>query len=210
MSNLTRTDLIERLKSAACCSAELGDKAAKEKSYGLKCYKDTLRDLKLLNTYIEILCEYYSLESTLIEVAQITLSGGPFSGGVDLYIEGQLVFSKSYTTATIDTIGDDLANWINNIHTNPEYTATYTSSTSILKIYRQQTDTTTQYSINASYTLLAGSLGFGVSQSFPYTETDEELTDGNQCITEEKAQTLFEKITYICNTCYKTIGATYP
>lgn len=189
-----------------CCAGTLGNKVANDFKYGLKCAEADLKKLKLLNAYIEILCEYSPLSSTeTLATGQITLSHdtpAP-SGTVKIYVNGVLIGQATAST-TLTQLAIDLNTSINSTTSAPDYTSTRDTYTLTISGATGSGSLPNGYQITY---VVTGNLTVDVVQNM--AGGISLIEDGDQCLTEEQAQNMFEEISEICKSCFGTINYTY-
>lgn len=203
----TEDDIEVRLANAKCCAGNLAYKTANAFKYGLSTSKCLLKQLELLEIYIEALCKYQAL------INEETVSTGTIiiTGGTGSTVRGKIngVIISEYTAIDVDPkiTASNLNDGINSFEQTtglPTYTSTVQDVTLTISASRG-----TGSEPNGYQTTLEPTAGTVIYTTTDFSEGENEVTEKDNCITEEEMQDLFEQINIICKSCSASPNTTY-
>lgn len=209
MTNLNLTDLLVRLQLSGCKYGELANRFADDLKYGKKCAHTNMRNLLLLNAYIELLECYTPLNSTetlatgYFQFQAVDLTNGPY---LELFVNGESISGVFTPTSTNNnTEMTALGNQIN------AYQSTYVATGGINpdngKPQLIITGTCKNDSLicvphipfgNKTWYKLGGLTG-GVCAT----------TEEDNCLTEEQVQNMLNTVSKLTGLCFQAAGFEY-
>lgn len=209
MADLTSADIDMIVDKTICCAGNMAYKAAKEYSYGLKCAKDTLTKVKLLNAYIEILSDYEPIvDEEVPSTGTVAMTGT--NGSIQIKVGGQPISAVVAFSASVSTTAGLVATSINSYESGIiDYTATQTPGTGKLTITAEDGvgDIVNGYRITAVTT---GDMAIsGAAATLVMAGGIPEIADGDSVVTEAEALLIIESIASICDLCFPPSGSTY-
>lgn len=207
MDNFNLTDIQKRVRKAYCCIADLGDIVRKDYIYGRSCKKANMRKLQLLIAYLKSVCDYLPIDTGTQGSGTFALSGT--NGTIKVRVNGAPISDAIAFNSSLATTAADLTTNINAYTTTPErYTATHTLGTS--KVTLTAVNKTSQVNNNLITATTTGNMALdGSNATLIIVGGEDTIVDGDNCATEEQMQLVFEKISKLCEVCFKASGYSY-
>lgn len=209
MTNLNLTDLLVRLQLSGCKYGELANRFADDLKYGKKCAHTNMRNLLLLNAYIELLECYTPLNYTetlatgYFQFQTIDLNNGPY---LELFINGESisgVFTPTSTNVNAEMLA--LGNQIN------AYQSTYVVTSGVNPVNGKSQLVITGTCKNDSLTCVPH-IPFANKTAYilgGLTGGACIVTEEDNCLTEEQVQNMLNTVSKLTGLCFQTAGFEY-
>lgn len=201
MADLNQTDLNVRLQRASCCIGSFGHQIATEFAYGKTCANNNLKQLLLLEIWLDMLTNYQVNIACANSVSIITINSGTAGNISTLTSEygtliGSAVSWQGSTTATATALAAAINAY------NPNVFTALASSNMVL-ITRDECEAST----GKPAAVVTGDISITIGNWLGGVDAVDNSE--NNCITEEEAQRIAEEISEICDICFATIGTSY-
>lgn len=215
MDNLSQQDLDVRLQWLGCCLADKAHSVANSYRIGKNCADEHMVELQLMVALMEVLTCYNILVTGVTEVLATTSI--PNFESVNSAINYAVSIDSTSIVATTAAVvdGTNLATQIAAAINAGTGTHGYTASTSgtgkmNLIIVAPVGSGATANTYIATVTTDPGGIATDVSGNFSGGVTAvEEVTEEDNCITEEEAQNIVEYLGNKCEICFAPIGYDY-
>lgn len=201
MADLNQVDLNVRLQLLGCKYSEIANTYANNLKYGMKCSRENLRKLLLLNALIDIL-ECYDIIHDVGGVIEqnIATAGLQINNIVELFsngvtITGPITLSSNNTTVQATQITTAINNYANTVF------SAIVSSTDrksiIVKLTTPCTNPTVTVTVNNGTPVVLEYL------------TEGECDVDNNCFTEDQIKELIDSIAKLIKQCFQPMGYDY-
>lgn len=201
--SISQTDLLVRLQLLGCKYGDLANTYANTLKWGMKCSKENLSKLIMLNTLIEILECYDTRVLTTPILPTVVFHNEKGYFGIGDFIELQIEGTPVIGVITFDST--DILEQLGQIYDAliaEGYTAVITGDDNAcdLEITLPCTNPTVDIVVNDINTV-----------NLPYDEIGDctEIPQGKNCLTEEQLLSLLDKIANLVKQCFMPIGFEY-
>lgn len=200
MESLNETDFLIRLRLASCCSGTKGSELLSKIKIGAKDVDCKLKELQIIQGMIESLKCYKVLNDTeVLATGSIEIVNLVLNETFEFFINGvTLIGPRIITTTNIAVAGPALTAFINSYQ--DVYTATYDSGTVTL------TGTCKNYPLDV---VISGGDKQSVINTTDFHGGACEITEADNCLTEEQVQSMFNYIQTKCKLCFAPLGTEY-
>lgn len=201
MTNLTETDLGVIISRARCCSGDLSYKIATAYTNGIS-IECNLKKLKLLNTYIKILCQYQALNSTQVNPSGKFSIGSGTDGTLTVKLAGEIIGTHTAVGSNVTNIAIGITN---SIDANINYNATRVSTLITVTGTRGSLDNNKRLTF-----ITTGNITIDSTKTENFNSSGKDIiTAQDNIVSETEIQSIAEDVNRICKTCQLSPNTTY-